>query len=71
MLPDMKKNPDGSLTLYIQKDSPGPEREANWLPSPDGPIYMLMRLCVPKETPPSILPAGNGTWKPPAVMQAL
>ena len=39
MLPDMKKNPDGSLTLYIQKDSPGKDKESNWLPAPNGPIY--------------------------------
>jgi hypothetical protein len=69
MLSNMKKNPDGSLSLIIQKDSPGKAKEANWLPAPDGPIYMLLRLYVPNETPPSILPAGEGTWKPPAVMQ--
>jgi hypothetical protein len=44
MLPNMKKDRDGSLTLYVQKDSPGKDREANWLPAPDGPIYMVMRL---------------------------
>jgi len=65
MLPEMKKNPDGSLTLYIQKDSPGLGKESNWLPAPDGPIYLVMRLYWPKETPPSILPPGEGTWKPP------
>jgi hypothetical protein len=67
MLPRMKKNPDGSLTIYIQKHSPGKAKEANWLPSPDGPIYIAMRLYWPKETPPSVLPAGDGTWKPPAL----
>ena len=65
MLPGMKKNPDGSLTLFIQKDSPGKAKEANWLPAPDGPIYLVMRLYWPKDTPPSILPAGEGTWNPP------
>jgi hypothetical protein len=70
MLPSMKKNTDGSVTLYIQKDSPGKAKEANWLPAPDGPIYLVMRLYWPKETPPSILPAGDGTWKPPAVQVA-
>jgi hypothetical protein len=69
MLPKMKKNKDGSLTLYIQKDSPGKDKESNWLPAPDGPIYMVMRLYWPKTEPPSILPAGEGTWQPPAVVQ--
>ncbi len=67
MLPGMKMNADGSLTIYIQKDSPGAEKESNWLPAPNGPIYLVMRLYWPKTTPPSILPAGEGTWKPPAV----
>ncbi len=70
MLPDMKKNADGSLTLYIQKDSPGKDKEANWLPAPDGEIYMVMRLYWPKTEAPSILPAGSGSWSPPAVMLA-
>ncbi len=70
MLPQMKKNADGSLTLYIQKDSPGADKEGNWLPAPNDTIYLVMRLYWPKATPPSILPAGEGTWKPPAVVQA-
>jgi hypothetical protein len=70
MLPGMKTNADGSLTLYIQNKSPGGEKTANWLPSPDGPIYLVMRLYWPKTTPPSILPAGEGTWKPPGVQRA-
>jgi hypothetical protein len=69
MLPGMKTNPDGSLTLYIQKASPGKEKEPNWLPAPDGPIYMVMRLYWPKEEPPSILPAGEGTWQPPGLVK--
>ena len=48
MLSGMKKNADGSLTLYIQKDSPGADKESNWLPAPDGPIYLVMRLYWPK-----------------------
>jgi len=70
MVPGMKKNADGSLTLYIQNKSPGPDKEANWLPAPDGSIYLVMRLYWPKATPPSILPAGEGTWKPPGLQQA-
>ncbi|MGO9949181.1 MAG: DUF1254 domain-containing protein [Steroidobacteraceae bacterium] len=68
MLPSMKKNADGSLTLYIQKDSPGKAIEANWLPAPDDTIYLVMRLYWPKDTPPSILPPGEGTWKPPGIV---
>ena len=68
MLPNMKKNADGSLTLYIQKDTPGEDKEANWLPAPNGPIYLVMRLYWPKDTPPSILPPGSGTWKPPGIV---
>jgi hypothetical protein len=67
MLPQMKKNPDGSLTLYIQTESPGKAKESNWLPAPDGPIYLVMRLYWPKTEPPSILPPGEGTWQPPPV----
>ncbi|MDF0578812.1 DUF1254 domain-containing protein [Bradyrhizobium yuanmingense] len=70
MLPNMKKNADGSVTLYIQNKSPGADKEANWLPAPHGPIYLVMRLYWPKTEPPSILPAGDGTWKPPAIVAA-
>jgi hypothetical protein len=63
MLPDLKKNADGSLTITIQKDSPGKDLEANWLPAPDGPIYVVMRLYWPKES------GLNGTWKPPALVR--
>jgi hypothetical protein len=70
MLPRMKTNPDGSLTLYIQNKSPGADKESNWLPAPHGPIYLVMRLYWPKDTPPSILPPGEGTWKPPGIQLA-
>ena len=69
MLPAMKKNADGSLTIYIQKDSPGKAKEANWLPAPNGPIYLVMRLYWPKTEAPSILPAGAGTWSPPGIVK--
>jgi hypothetical protein len=71
MLPELKKNPDGSLTLYIQNRSPGPDKEANWLPAPNGPIYLVLRLYWPKAAPPSILPAGEGTWQPPGVKRVI
>jgi hypothetical protein len=67
MLPTMKKNADGSLTLYIQNKSPGAEKEPNWLPAPNDTIYLVMRLYWPKTEPPSILPPGEGTWKPPGI----
>lgn len=69
MVPSLKKNADGSLTLYIQKNPPGKDKESNWLPAPNGPIYMVMRLYWPKTEPPSILPPGSGTWKPPAIVK--
>ncbi len=63
MLPNMKKNADGSLTMYIQNKSPGKDKEANWLPAPDGPIYLVMRLYWPREE------ALNGTWKPAPIVR--
>jgi len=70
MLPGMKKNSDGSLTLYIQKDSPGADKESNWLPASNGEIYLVMRLYWPKTTAPSILPPGEGSWQPPVIVSA-
>lgn len=67
MLPGMKTNSDGSLTLYIQNKSPGTDKEPNWLPAPSGPIYLVMRLYWPKTEAPSILPPGEGTWQPPGI----
>jgi hypothetical protein len=70
MLPGLKKNPDGSLTLHIQKDSPGADKESNWLPAPNGEMYLVMRLYWPKTVAPSVLPAGEGSWQPPAIVAA-
>jgi hypothetical protein len=70
MLKNMKTNADGSLSLYIQNKAPEKALTSNWLPAPNGPIFLVMRLYWPKETPPSILPPGEGTWKPPAVVPA-
>jgi hypothetical protein len=61
MLPGLKKNPDGSLTIYVEKDSPGVEKESNWLPAPGGTFYLVLRLYWPKEG------ALDGEWSPPAV----
>lgn len=63
----LKANPDGSVTLYLQADNPGPERESNWLPAPQGRFIPMLRLYWPKETPPSIL---DGSWTIPAVEKA-
>ncbi len=70
MLPGMKKNADGSLTLYIQNQSPGADKESNWLPAPNDTIYLVMRLYWPKTEAPSILPPGEGTWQPPGIVKA-
>lgn len=63
---NLKYNADGSLTLYFQNESPGADKEANWLPAPTGPFIPLLRMYWPKDTSPSIL---NGTWDIPAVMR--
>lgn len=61
---NLKYNADESLDLYIQNESPGKDKEANWLPAPKGKFILMMRLYWPKEKDPSIL---DGTWKPPGV----
>lgn len=57
----LKYNEDGSLDLYIQNKSPGQEKDANWLPAPDGKFVLVFRFYWPEE---AIL---NGTWKPPMI----
>jgi hypothetical protein len=59
MLPQLTKDADGGLTIYVQHDSPGKDKEANWLPAPTGPFVMYMRLYWPKET------ALDGKWTAP------
>lgn len=59
MLPKLKLDEDGGLTLYIQHESPGPELESNWLPAPDGPFWIALRLYWPKPE------ALEGRWKQP------
>jgi len=59
MLPDLKRDADGGLTLYVQHESPGPDKESNWLPAPGGPFWCAMRLYWPKPV------ALDGSWKRP------
>jgi hypothetical protein len=61
---NLKTNPDGSTDLYIQKDSPGPDKESNWLPAPADKFVLMLRMYWPNESSPSII---NGTWKIPPV----
>jgi len=59
MMPDFKKDADGGLTLYFQNESPGADKESNWLPAPKGPFLVVMRLYWPKPE------ALDGTWQQP------
>lgn len=67
MAEDMVTGPDGSLTIFIQPNSPGPGLEANWLPAPVGPFDLMLRMYLPTDTAPTILPPGTGSWRPPAI----
>ncbi|MEW5630055.1 DUF1254 domain-containing protein [Streptomyces hydrogenans] len=57
----MRTGPDGSLDIYVQHDSPGPDRESNWLPAPAGSFNVFLRLYWPEES------ALTGDWTPPAL----
>ncbi|WP_416674840.1 DUF1254 domain-containing protein [Egbenema bharatensis] len=63
MLPQLKRDDDQGITLYIQNDSPGTDKESNWLPAPTGPFWVTVRLYWPKEE------ALNGPWKLPPMQR--
>ena len=60
----VKPDADGSLTILIQHESPGKEKESNWLPAPDEPFYMVLRIYGPKPE------AVNGQWLPSPINKA-
>jgi hypothetical protein len=64
MLPQFTRDADGGLTLIVQNESPGKDREANWLPAPKGPFSVIMRLYWPKQA------ATEGQWTAPPMQQA-
>jgi hypothetical protein len=61
----LKYNADGSLNLYFQNESPGADKEANWLPAPKGAFNLMMRLYAPRSE------ALVGKWNPPPVMRVV
>ena len=63
---ELKYNEDGSVTLHFENESPGKDKEANWLPAPKGDFIVMLRMYWPKPSDPSIL---NGTWEPPSVQK--
>jgi hypothetical protein len=58
---ELKENPDGSLDIYIQHDSPGQDKDSNWLPAPPDAFNLLLRIYWPKAD------VIEGRWGPPAV----
>jgi len=64
MLPSLRSDPGGGYTFFIQNESPGIEDESNWLPAPEGPFVVVLRLYWPKPD------ALNGTWKAPKPVKA-
>ncbi|SEB24621.1 DUF1254 domain-containing protein [Variovorax sp. YR216] len=64
MLPELKRDADGGITLYVQHDSPGKDKESNWLPAPEGTFFAALRVYWPKPE------ALNGEWKRPALQPA-
>ena len=64
MEPNLIRNADGGITLYIQHQSPGKDKEPNWLPAPKGPFFMVLREYWPKPE------ALDGSWKVPQAVRA-
>lgn len=64
MLPELKRDADGGITLYVQNASPGAGKESNWLPAPNGPFFSVLRLYWPQEA------AIDGKWKAPPLQKA-
>ncbi len=63
MLKELKRDKDGGLTLYVQSDSPGPDKQSNWLPAPRGPFFTALRVYWPKPE------ALDGRWKAPPLQR--
>lgn len=63
MLQQFELDADGGLTLYLQRDSPGEGRGSNWLPAPNGPFQLVLRLYLPKPE------ALGGTWTAPQLIR--
>jgi hypothetical protein len=63
MLPDLKGDANGGLTIHIQHASPGKDKESNWLPAPNGPFVLVLRMYWPKPE------ALNGAWKQPPLVR--
>lgn len=63
--PGLKRDPDGGLTIHIQSDSPGADKESNWLPAAkSGDLFLVMRNYIPEQ------PIINQTWVPPGITPA-
>jgi hypothetical protein len=63
LLPELQSNREGGLTIHVQTDSPGRDKESNWLPAPRGRFRLALRLYWPR---PSVL---NGRWQRPKLMR--
>jgi hypothetical protein len=61
---DLQADSDGSITIYIQADSPGKDKESNWLPAPEEPFYILFRMYLPD------IEVLNGQYRLPGVERA-